>query len=493
MTYEEIINLALRRSIFFPANEIYNGPAGLFDYGPIGTAIKRKIVELWRKFLVKGEEMFELDGAALMPEEVFLGSGHLEHFNDPMVQCKNCKVLHRADVLLQEINGKEWKEATPLEEINAALKQANVQCPRCQGELTEAKRFNMLVPAELGIVAKKLCFLRPETCQTLFLDFSRILKTCRVKLPIGLAQVGKSFRNEISPRQSLMRQVEFWQMEIEIFFDPDKINEHERFEEVADYELRIQRFGSDKIETIAASELANKGIVSGKFIAYFLARVQQLYEAYGIPIEKMRFRELGSDERAFYAKEGWDFEVLTSLGWLELIANNYRTDYDLTGHSKVSKADLSYIDETGKKFIPHIFEISIGLDRTFYAILETALRKDKRVFLALERNLAPFHIGVFPLLSNRIELVNKAKEIYKNLKANWDAFYDDSGSIGRRYARADEIGVPLALTVDFETLSDGTVTLRDRDTTNQIRVKIEKLDSILKKYFYNKTDFDKLI
>lgn len=480
-TYEDIVNLAQRRSLFYPSSEIYqNAPAGLYNFGHYGAAIKRKIVELWRKELVQKENFLEIDGAQIMPEDVFKASGHLTNFNDPVTQCQKCNTIHRADKLLTEITGKEYKEAQSDEELTKAIREHKINCPKCKGSLCDVKKFNMMVSVGLGVLGKTNAYLRPETCQTLFLDFLRMTKTMRVKLPQGLSQVGKAFRNEISPRQTLLRQIEFGQMESEIFFDPEKIDEIENFEKVQDYKIRILRAGKKEAELIKTKELASKKIVCGKLIAYYLARTQQLYEQYGFAVEKMRFRELDDTERAFYAKEAWDFEVETSLGWVELIANNYRTDYDLKGHALGSKKDLSYVYDTGKKILPHVWEISIGLDRTFYAIIENSYRKEsERTSLALPYFVAPMHAGIFPLMANKPELVTKAKEIYEELRQDLELFYDESGSIGKRYARMDEVGCPLCITIDFDSIANKDVTIRERDTTKQARVKIADLKNVI--------------
>jgi glycyl-tRNA synthetase len=476
-TYEDVVNLALRRSLFYPSCEIYaNSPAGFYDYGPYGATIRRKIVDVWRKYLVQQEEFLELDGAVIMPEDVFKSSGHLANFNDPVTQCKKCNTIHRADKLLEEVAKKPFKESAPVEELTAALREHKVKCPKCKSDLMDVKRFNMMVKADVGVSAKAACYMRPETCQTIFADWSRMVRTMRVTLPTGVSQVGKSFRNEISPRQTLLRQVEFSQMETEVFFDPDQINEIERWEEVKSYPLRIQKAGSDKIEFIPAEKLAKDKTVSGKLIAYYLARTQQLFERYGIPVDKMRFRQLDDKERAFYAKEGWDFEVETSLGWVELVANNYRTDYDLKGHMEGSKTDLQFVTPEGRKFIPHVWEISIGLDRTFYVTLEMAYRqKEDRVWLALPPVIAPLTAGIFPLLKNKPELVAKAKEVFNDLRNSYEVMYDDSGSVGKRYARLDEVGVPWCITIDFDSLTGNDVTIRARDTAAQKRIKISEL------------------
>lgn len=480
--YEDIVNLALRRSLFYPASEIYaSAPAGFYNFGPYGATIRRKIVELWRKQLVQKEDFLELDGAVTMPEDVFKASGHLANFNDPVTQCKKCNTIHRADKLLEETAKKPYKEATPLQELTDALREHKTKCPKCKGELSDARQFNMMVKAEVGVATKTNCYLRPETCQTIFADWSRLTKTMRIKLPKGISQAGKSFRNEISPRQTLIRQVEFGQMETEVFFDPNEINEAEKWEEVKDCKLMIMKAQSDKTEELTAEKLVKEKTASGRLIAYYLARTQQLFEAYGIPADKMRFRQLDDKERAFYAKEAWDFEVETSLGWVELAANNYRTDYDLKGHMNTSKTDMSFLRQDGSKFIPHVWETSIGLDRTFYAILELSYRKQgDRTWLSLPSSIAPIHAGIFPLLSNKPELVKKAREAYDLLRDCYEVMYDESGSIGKRYARLDEIGVPWCITIDFDSLQNNDATIRARDTAEQKRVKTKEL----KNYIY---------
>ncbi|MBI4145906.1 glycine--tRNA ligase [Candidatus Woesearchaeota archaeon] len=479
--YEDIVNLALRRSLFYPASEIYaNAPAGMYDYGPFGAAIRRKIADQWRKHLVQKENFLEIDGALIMPEDVFKASGHLTNFNDPVTQCKKCNTIHRADKLLEETTKKPYKEAMPVQELTQGLREHNLKCPKCKGELMDVKQFNMMVKADVGVGQKASCYLRPESCQTIFTNWDRLVKTMRVKLPKGVSQIGKVFRNEISPRQTLIRQVEFNQSESEVFFDPQEVNTIEHWEEVKDYKLRIQKADSNKTEDITADKLVKDKLVSGKLIAYYLARTQQLFEKLGIPVQNMRFRQLDDTERAFYAKEAYDFEVQTSLGWMELAANNYRTDYDLKGHANISKKDLNHTREDGSKFIPHIWEISIGFDRAFYAILEHSYNKQKeRTWLSLPPTLAPIMAGIFPLLSNKPELVKKAEEVFAELQDCYDVQYDATGSIGKRYARMDEIGVPWCITIDFDSIKNEDVTIRARDSTAQKRIKIKDLRDTL--------------
>ncbi len=495
--YEEIINWALRRGIFFPASEIYaNAPAGFYDFGPYGATIRRKIIDTWRKDIVQKTGMLEIYGCQIMPADVFKSSGHLASFNDPVTQCSKCNIIHRADKLLEDATKEHFPEAMQNAQFDSEIQKHKLVCPKCKGSLGLVKRFNMMVKTEVGVSTKSDTYLRPETCQSIFCDWSRLMKTMRIKLPQGVAQVGRSFRNEISPRQTLLRQVEFSQMEAEVFFDPAMINEVDGFDEIKDHPIMIMRVGSQKVEQILARSLVDKGVVSGKMIAYYLAHTQKFFETLGIPREKMRFREVGSDERPFYSKETWDFEVETSLGWVELVANNNRTDYDLKGHAAGSKQSLEYVYPDGKKIIPHIWEISIGLDRTFYATLEHAYREEekngeKRVVLGIRPQLAPLTVAVFPLLSNKDELKKKAKEVYDVLQC-FDVFYDESGSIGKRYARMDEVGCPWAVTIDFDSLKSEDVTLRDRDSTEQKRVKIKDLRNVLFELFTGQKRFGQL-
>ncbi len=482
-TYEDVVNLALRRSLFYPASEIYaNAPAGMYDFGPYGTTIRRKIVEQWRKHYVQKEDMLEIDGAIIMPDDVFKSSGHLSNFNDPMTQCKKCNTVHRADKLLEENSKDQFREAMPVEELTAAIRKLKLVCPKDKGELMDVRPFNMMVKAEVGLFAKTNSYLRPETCQSIFTNWQRMSKTMRMKLPKGIAQFGKVFRNEISPRQTLLRLVEIHQMEAEIFFDPLAIDQAPDWEAVKSYALKIMRAGSDKIEDLTCEQLATQKLVSGKLIAYYLARAQQLFVTLGIPLNKMRWRELDGTERAFYAKEAFDFEVETSTGWRELAANNYRTDYDLSGHQKGSQKDLQFVTPEGRKFLPHVWETSIGLDRTFFTLLEYSYQEDKqkeRTWLSLPFAIAPHTAGVFPLLANKPELVAKAEEVYNELRESYDVQYDESGSIGKRYARMDEIGVPWCITIDFDSLNNNDATIRARDTGAQKRVPIAELRDTL--------------
>ena len=321
-------------------------------------------------------------------------------------------------------------------------------------------------------------YLRPETCQSIFVDFPRLYKTMRGKLPLGIAQVGKSFRNEIAPRQSLLRLREFYQAEIEVFCNPTKLSKMEKFSEIQDVTIRVQTDAEPV--SMTCKEAVESGVVPNKFVAYYLGILMEFYEKTGIDITKSRFRKLGEKEKAFYAEVAFDFEVETTIGWLELVACNYRSDYDLSSHAKKSKQKFEIMDED-EKVLPHVFEISMGIDRSLYTILEHSLKDDKeheRIVLSLKPYLAPMHVGILSLVK-KDGLKEKTDEIYLEIKRKCDAFLDHSGAIGRRYRRLDEIGVPFAVTVDHQTLEDETITIRKRDSMEQNRIKISELDSTI--------------
>jgi len=321
-------------------------------------------------------------------------------------------------------------------------------------------------------------YLRPETCQSIFVDFPRLFKTMRGKLPIGIAQIGKSFRNEISPRQSLLRLREFYQAEIEVFCNPNKLDNLEKFSEVESTELRIMVGDDTKIMT--CRQALDSRVLPNKLVAYYLGLLIEFYQKTGIDVTKSRFRKLGDKEKAFYASVAFDFEVETTIGWLELVACNYRSDYDLKSHANVSKEKFEVLDDE-IKVLPHVFELSMGIDRSLYTILEHSFRDDKqneRVVLSLKSYLAPVQVGLLSLLK-KDGLAEKAEEIFFKLRTKYDTFLDHSGAIGRRYRRLDEVGAPFAVTIDHQTLQDETVTVRERDSMDQVRIKISDLDSYL--------------
>lgn len=478
--YDALMRLALERGFFMPASEIYgDAPAGFWDYGPLGAALKRRFIKLWRKELVRRDKMLEIDGAQVLSKNVFKASGHLESFVDPIARCSRCKAIYRLDKLIEEKTGIHVPERASLEEMERIVRERGIKCSRCGGELTDFSHFNMMFKLSIGVAGGE-AYLRPETCQSIFIDFLRLYRIMRRKLPLGIAQVGKSFRNEISPRQGLLRMREFYQAEIEIFFNPSKVNDLPKAKPFLGYRLRLQPLDRDEPMEITCREALDKKLVSSELVAYYLALIQQFYEKAGIPREKIRLRQLGEDEKAFYAVEAWDLEVETSLGWIELVACNNRGDHDLGGHQAMSGKEMTVLDD-GEKVLPHVFELSMGVDRSLYCILENALTESRgKSVLKIAPNLAPVQAAVLPLLSKE-PFTSKAMEIYEILRTEFDVEYDESGSIGRRYARQDEIGTPYCITIDHRTFEDETVTLRDRDTAAQFRIEVSKLPETLRK------------
>jgi glycyl-tRNA synthetase len=478
MSYEGVMNVAQRRGYFIRSAEAYpNTPAGFWDYGPLGVALKNKYVDLWRKNLVKRDEMVEIDATQIMPKAVFVASGHLSNFTDPIVVCGSCHSLYRPDKLIEEKLGRPTPENLPDEKYDELLRENGIRCAKCKAELAGTKRFNMMFKLGIGPQGDE-AYLRPETCQGIFADIPYLFKTQRLKLPKGFAQFGKSFRNEIAPRQGVLRVREIYQAEIEVCFDPENVS-LPKFDVALDFELSISKGDAEPTPT-KVSEAIEAGTVPNKLIGYYLYLIQSFYEeAVGIPKGDIRLRTLTDVEKAFYSKVAFDLEVRASVGWLELVACNYRSDYDLKRHAEVSGTDYTVQDD-GRKVTPHIFELSMGVDRSLYVILEKAYRSEndskggERVYLSLRPGIAPIQAGIFPLVS-KDGIDSEAERIYEELRADYDLFYDESGSIGRRYARADEAGIPFCITVDQETLSKGTVTVRRRDDRSQDKVTVEGL------------------
>jgi glycyl-tRNA synthetase len=479
-TYETVMKLALERGFYFPSCEIYSDAlAGFWEYGPTGTKMKNNFIELWRRELLRRDDMIEIDGSQIMSRSVFVASGHLDNFTDPILKCKNCGATFRADRYITEKTGKDVPELISGNEIDKIVAEFNLKCPSCKGTFYESSRFNMMFNVEIG-PSKEEAYLRPETCQTIFVDFSRIFKTMRGRLPLAIAQVGKSFRNEIAPRQSLLRLREFYQAEIEVFCNPNRLNDLPKFEQVKDTSLTLLINNSS--QKISAEEAVQQGLLPNKLVAYYMSLLTMFYSKTGISMERTRFRQLSDDEKAFYATTAFDFEVETSNGWLELVACNYRSDYDLSKHSAISKQNLNVIDPSDNtKVLPHIFELSMGIDRSIYSIIEHSYYEDlesNRVVLKLVPQIAPVLVGVFPLVT-KDGLREKAQGIHSELKLDYTVFYDESGSIGRRYRRLEEIGAPFALTIDNQTMNDDTVTVRYRDSMKQERLSISDIPKFL--------------
>ena len=483
--YDELLRLSLERGFFFPSAEIYNdAPAGFWEYGPVGLLMKNNFVREWRQRIVKRDDMIEIEGSLILPKIVFEASGHLSSLVDPLVQCTKCGHRIRADKYISERTGQQIDERLSPEQFQELIVKNHLRCPKCGGEFGRPTKFNMMF--RVGVGAEDVdAYLRPETAQSIFVDFSRLSKTTRLKLPKGIAQVGKSFRNEIAPRQSLIRLRELIQAEAEVFFNPESKFDPLKFEKIKDTRMNVLAQPYSPTEDLAAktkqytaSEAV--GIFGGlEIISYYFALLQEFYEAVGFKIENTRFRELSSSDRAFYTSSAFDFEVNTSIGWLELVACNYRTDYDLSGHGRMSKNDLSVMDGD-RKVLPHVIELSLGVDRSVFALLDSYYyHEQNRDVIRLSPRVAPYLAAVFPLIS-KPEFEKRARAIFERLKMEeFATFYDDSGAIGRRYRRMDEVGTPYCITVDHQTLEDDTVTLRERDSMAQRRVPATELPEIL--------------
>jgi glycyl-tRNA synthetase len=487
-TYDLIIQLALERGFYFPSSELYaDASAGFWEYGPNGVRMKNKFLDLWRRELVRRDNMLEIDGSQIMSKSVFTASGHLSNFTDPVVKCKKCSSSFRADKLIQEVANVEVPERLANEFVDNLIKENNVTCPLCKGELSNAERFNMMFKIEIGPNHDE-AYLRPETCQSIFVDFSRIYKVSRGKLPLGIAQIGKSFRNEISPRQGLLRLREFYQAEIEVFCNPSKLNDLSKFDDVKD---TLLRFYDGHYLELSVQEALDRNILPNKLVGYYLALLVEFFEKTGIDKKRTRLRRLSDDEKAFYSTVAFDFEVDTSIGWLELVACNYRSDYDLKSHSVTSKTNLEVMDEE-VKVLPHVFELSLGVDRCIYSIIEHSYFVDRenedRAVLKLRPYLSPIHAGVLPLLK-KPEFKEKSNKLLTLIQKDFDIFYDEAGSIGRRYRRLEEIGTPFAFTIDHQTLEDDSITVRYRDSMKQERIRIEDASSFL---FANINSYEKM-
>ncbi|MBU5689520.1 MAG: glycine--tRNA ligase [Candidatus Aenigmatarchaeota archaeon] len=482
---EDIQRLCLTRGIIYPTAEIYGGLSGTFDYGPVGVLIKRKFIEYWRDFFVKSMDcIVEVDGATILPEKVLIASGHVESFVDPITQCEKCKSIYRADNFIEERTGK-FVEGKSTKELTEIIVQEKLSCPNCKGKLSEVKMFNLMFKTFAGPTGEQIAYLRPESAQNIFTSFERVFRSSRAKLPFGIAQHGHAFRNEISARQFVIRSREFNQIEIEMFFDPEN-DDFEEFQSIANKEIilvtREAQLKKTDAVRIKIKDAVNKKIIPNKWMGFFLAKEFEFFKSLGIPESALRFRHMLPEETPHYSGGNFDLEIKFDFGWKETVGNAYRTDHDLKNHSKFSGEDLAVSLPDGRKILPHVVEPSFGLERILYAILLYNFVEDKERgwnWLRLPPKIAPYIAGVYPLV-NKDGINEKAKEIFKTLKKNFDVLFDDAGSIGKRYARADEIGIPFGITIDYQTLEDDTVTIRDRDSTKQERIKISEIESFIK-------------
>jgi glycyl-tRNA synthetase len=478
--HERIFEIALSRLIFYPSNEIYGNIAGFYDYGPIGLEIKNNIVNTWRKYFIKEENAYEVETSIVTPSIVLEASGHVQEFTDPVAECGFCNYKTRADKLAEEqIKNFEWKGS--IKELNEVKEK--LKCPKCGNNIKDIYSINLMFPTVIGYDNTK-AYLRPETAQGIFTSFPRFYKIAG-KLPFAIAQVGRSFRNEISPRKGLIRLREFHQMEFEYFFNP-KFQNHEKFSELSNIEFLFKHRQAEKPVKETALSLVKKGICSEIF-AYYLAKQWLFFTSIGL--KDMWFRHLESHETPHYSKGNIDLEVKTSYGIIEIAGNAYRTDYDLRRHAEYSKQNLN-VTEDKESFIPHVFETSIGVERTLFCVLEHCFveKTNERewAWFKFPSLIAPYHLSIFPLVQNVENIVNIARDLkQKAEEQGLKVFYFEKGSIGKRYAKSDEIGIPYAITVDHESIEDGRATIRFRDNAKQVRVAfseiIEKIKTYLKR------------
>ncbi len=570
MKHENVMNIAKKRGFLWSSFEIYSGVAGFVDYGPLGAILKNNIINKWRDYYIVKEGFYEIESPTIMPEEALKASGHVDHFNDPMTECKDCLEVYRADHIIKDAIEEEV-EGLSNHELTALVSENQIKCPKCGGHLSHIWSYNLMFQTLIGAKGKKIGYMRPETAQGIFIPFKRLLRFYRGKLPFGVVQIGKAYRNEISPRQGVIRLREFTQAEAEIFINPkDKSNPH--FSEILEEELELysaqnQIQGKDPIK-MNVQRAVSEEVVSSEMLVYQLYLARKFLLELGIPEDVIRFRQHLPTEMAHYALDCWDVEIKTErFGWIEIIGIADRTDFDLRSHSNHSKEDLRVfieypepknikktvikpnmtkfgphfknnapkilkfleeadfrlvknsfhekglfeieigdsvfellpehvnfeeVEETvrGEKIYPHVIEPSYGIDRIVYSVLLHSFKEeDERTYFKIEKSIAPVEVTVFPLV-NKEPLVGTAIKLRDDLrKDGFISEFDSSGTIGRRYARSDEIGVPFAITVDHETMENNTVTIRNRDNLKQVRINAEDVSQIMDDLINKNKDF----
>lgn len=451
LTMDKIVSLCKNRGFIFQGSEIYGGLANTWDYGPLGARLKNSIKDTWRKrFVQERKSSYEIDADILMHPRVWEASGHVAGFSDPLLDCKECKTRHRADNLISDFNPDAHAEGMTQEEMLAYINENKIPCPKCgKCNFTDIRQFNLMFQTYRGVTndSKSTIYLRPENAQGEYVNFLNVQRSTRAKLPFSIAQIGKAFRNEITPGNFIFRTIEFEQMEFQTFC----------------------KEGSDE-----------------EIYSYFKEYGKKYYMDLGLPEEKLRFHD--HEKLVFYAKAACDIEYLfPSIGWGEINGTHNRTNYDLSRHQEFSGIKQEYLDpETNEKFIPYIIESTYGLDRTVLAVLCQAYEEEKiaegdvRTVLHLHPAIAPYKMAILPLSK---KLSDKANDLYTKLSKKFMCDYDETGSIGKRYRRQDEVGTPYCITVDFDTLEDNTVTIRDRDTMEQIRININEIENWMKDKF----------
>ena len=450
MTMDKLVNFCKQYGFIFQGSEIYGGLANTWDFGPVGALLKDNVKKAWiKKFIQEDENNVGLDSAILMNPKTWEASGHLKTFSDPLIDCRECKTRHRTDNLINDYSKSLIGDSMTQDEMMEYIKENKVPCPKCgKSNFTDIRQFNLMFKTFQGVTedAKSTIYLRPETAQGIFVNFLNVQRSMRLKVPFGIGQVGKSFRNEITPGNFIFRVREFEQMELEFFCKPN---------------TDLEWFGYWK-----------------NFCMDFLKTI-------GLDKDNLRFRDHAKEELSFYSKATTDIEFMFPMGWGELWGIADRTDYDLGVHQTHSGADLRYLDpETNEKYLPFVVEPSVGLDRLLLAVLTNAYTKEmvegeERLVLKIHPALAPYKVTILPLIKK--VHADKANDVYALLCKYFDCQYDESGSIGKRYRRSDAIGTPFAITIDNETLENETVTLRDRDTMEQITLKVDELVDFISK------------
>jgi len=480
-TVEEMANFCKRKGFVYPSGELYGGLAGFWDFGPVGSELKKNIKDAWWKFHVQGrEDIAGIDGSIITNPKVWEASGHVGNFVDVAVVCKKCKMKSKVDK-------HELKDA---------------KCEKCGNDVESKGEFNPMFTTQVGPMKRDsiTAYLRPETAQLIFANFKLVQDNARLKLPFGIAQIGKAFRNEIAPRNFIFRVRELEQMEIEYFIDPDKKEDCPFItKEIENLELNVysaEMQEKDKEpQRMKIKDALKKKIIMLPWHAYWLATETSWFFNLGANPENFRIRQHTKEEKSHYATDTWDIEYNFPFGWKELQGIADRGTFDLTEHEKHSKKDLKVMDDAaGKKILPMVVaEPSLGVERAFLVFMFDAYNTDnEKTILKLNPKLAPVKAAVFPLVKKDEKLVAKAREIYDNLKKEWNITYDESGSVGRRYARNDEIGTPFCITVDGDSLKDGTATIRNRDDGKQKRIKISDLKDTLRKLISSEIEFSEL-
>lgn len=547
----DLMALCKRRGFIWPSFELYGGVAGMYDYGPLGCSLRNNIVDVWRS-IYKGREGFvEIDSETVNPREVFKASGHVDEFADLITYCTKCQAPFRADHMVKEYY--DNPDVLTPKQLEEAFVKHNIKCPECGGDLGPVDEFNLMFRTNIGPGSSRIGYLRPETAQGIFVNFPNLYRYNREKLPLGVIQTGRSYRNEIAPRQGMIRMREFNQMEVELFVDPED-KDWERFDDIKDETITLVPNKTGEAVVMTIGEAVEKGIIANRVLAYFVNTTKQLMLRLGVDPARLRFRQHLEDEMAHYAADCWDAEILLSYGWTEVTGVADRGCWDLSRHAQFSGTDLTHFkkfdepremevekvkakhkalgpkfkgkakdiaaemekmspsdvkdgkltlvidgetveltDEffevatvkekvAGERVIPHVIEPSHGLDRIFYSILEHAYTYDKEkdyTVLKLKPEVAPIKVGVFPLME-KDGLDVMAKSIYDKVHTHRvEAYYDGSGTIGKRYARMDEVGTPWCITVDYDSLNDGTVTIRDRDSSEQKRIPADNVPEIV--------------